>query len=432
MRTQFSEARLADPDVREVDQILRSCVHCGMCTATCPTYVLLGDELDSPRGRIYLAKGMLENDRPATPSVVKHIDRCLTCLSCMTTCPSGVHYAHLVDHARVHIEKTYVRPLPERLLRWMLATVVPNPKLFRLSLIGGRLGRPFARFLPGRLKGMVTMAPDRLSPPSDVDRPQVFAAEGPKRMRVALLTGCAQPVLRPEINAATVRLLTRHGCEVVIAAGAGCCGAIVHHMGWEERSRAAARANVAAWVRVMDGGGLDAVVFNASGCGVSLRDYGHLLRHEPEWAEPAAKVAAISRDVSELLVELGLKKPVVTTGQAVTYHTACSMQHGLGLRTQSKRLLGEAGFRVREPAEAHLCCGSAGTYSILQPELSMRLRDRKVANLEATEPEIIAAGNIGCLTHISGGTRVPMVHTVELLDWATGGPRPAPLDGRTW
>ena len=424
MRTQFSEARLADPDVKEANDILRNCVHCGFCTATCPTYVLLGDELDSPRGRIYLAKGMLESQKPATAHVVKHIDRCLTCLSCMTTCPSGVHYAHLVDRARVHIEKTYVRPLPERLMRRMLAMVVPNPKLFRLSLIGGALGRPFARFLPGRLKGMVAMAPAKLSAPSDVDKPQVFAAQGPKRMRVAMLAGCAQPVLRPEINEATVRLLTRHGCEVVIAEGAGCCGAIVHHMGWEEKSRAAARANVAAWTRVIDDGGLDAVVFNASGCGVSLKDYGHLLRHDPQWAEPAARISAISRDVSEVLVQLGLKKPAVKTGQVVTYHTACSMQHGLGLRTQSKLLLAAAGFEVREPAEAHICCGSAGTYSILQPELSMRLRDRKIANLEATGPEIIAAGNIGCLTHISGGTTLPMVHTAELLDWATGGPKP--------
>ena len=424
MRTRFSQARLADPDIKEVNDILRTCVHCGFCTATCPTYVLLGDELDSPRGRIYLAKNMLENDKPATAQVVKHIDRCLTCLSCMTTCPSGVHYAHLIDQARVHIEKTYVRPLPERFMRWILATMVPNPTLFRLSLIGGWLGRPFAGLMPGRLKGMVAMAPAKLSGPSSVDKPQVFPAQGPRRKRVALLSGCAQPVLRPEINEATVRLLTRHGCEVVVAEGAGCCGAIVHHMGREEDSRAAARVNIAAWTKVMDGGGLDAVVFNASGCGVSLKDYGHLLRHDPEWAEPAARISAISKDVSELLVELGLKKPVVATGRAVTYHTACSMQHGLGLRGQSKQLLADAGFDVREPAEGHLCCGSAGTYSILQPELAMRLRDRKVANLEATEPEIIAAGNIGCLTHIGGGTKVPMVHTVELLDWATGGPKP--------
>ncbi len=427
MRTEFTDAQLADAGVKEANDILRSCVHCGMCTATCPTYLLLGDELDSPRGRIYLAKTMLESGKPATRGVVKHLDRCLTCLSCMTTCPSGVHYAHLVDRARVHIEKTYTRPLPERLLRRLLATVVPNPTLFRLSLMGGWLGRPFQRFMPGRLKGMVGMAPAKLAKPSHVDKPQVFAAEGPRRMRVALLSGCAQPVLRPEINEATIRLLTRHGCEVVVAKGAGCCGAVVHHMGQEKASQAAARANVAAWTREMDSGGLDAVVFNASGCGVSLKDYGHLLRADPKWSDAAGHISAISKDISEILLELGLNKRTVPTGQVVSNHTACSMQHGLGLRTQSKQLLSEAGFEVREPAEGHICCGSAGTYSILQPELADRLRERKVGNLEATGPEIIAAGNIGCITHISGATHLPVVHTVELLDWATGGRKPQAL-----
>lgn len=427
MRTHFTDAQLADASVQEANDILRTCVHCGMCLATCPTYLLLGDELDSPRGRIYLAKTMLESGKPATPGVVKHLDRCLTCLSCMTTCPSGVHYAHLVDRARVHIEKTYTRPLPERMLRRLLATVVPNPTVFRLSLIGGWFGRPFQRFLPGRLKGMVGMAPAKLAKPSPVDKPQVFPAEGARRMRVALLSGCAQPVLRPEINEATVRLLTRHGCEVVVAKGAGCCGALVHHMGREKASRAAARANVAAWTRELNRGGLDAVVFNASGCGVSLKDYGHLLRDDPRWGRAAARISELSKDVSEIMLKLGLDKPAVPTGQVVTYHTACSMQHGLGLRTQSKQLLSEAGFEVREPAESHICCGSAGTYSILQPDLADRLRDRKVGNLEATQPEIIAAGNIGCITHIAGATGVPVVHTVELLDWATGGRRPKAL-----
>ncbi len=427
MRTRFTEKQLADAGVKEANDILRTCVHCGMCLATCPTYLLLGDELDSPRGRIYLAKTMLESGGPATPAAVKHLDRCLTCLSCMTTCPSGVHYAHLVDRARVHIEKTYTRPLPERLLRRLLAIVVPNPVIFRLSLMGGRLGRPFQRFMPGRLRGMVEMAPAKLAKPSRVDKPQVFPAAGKRRMRVALLSGCAQPVLRPEINEATLRLLTRHGCEVVVAKGAGCCGAIVHHMGHEKASQAAARANVAAWTRELHRGGLDAVVFNASGCGVSLKDYGHLLRDDSRWARPAARISALCKDVSEILLTLGLHKPTVQTGQVVSYHTACSMQHGLGLRTQSKQLLSEAGFKVREPAEPHICCGSAGTYSILQPELADRLRARKIGNLEATAPEIIAAGNIGCITHISGATELPVLHTVELLDWATGGQKPQAL-----
>jgi glycolate oxidase iron-sulfur subunit len=428
MQTHFAPARLADPEIAEANDILRTCVHCGFCLATCPTYLILGNEMDSPRGRIYLAKEMLEADAPASAQVVKHLDRCLTCLSCMTTCPSGVHYGHLVDKARVHIENTYTRPWHQRALRRMLATVVPNPALFRMSLAMGSLARPLQRLMPGKLKGMLTMAPRRMPPKSDVDRPQVFAPLGPRRKRVALFNGCAQQVLKPEINEATVRVLSRHGCEVYVPEGQGCCGAIVHHMGRDADSKAAARANLAAWRRLEERGPLDAVVFNASGCGVSLKDYGHLLREEPDLAEDALRLSAKCRDVSEILVELGLNEPVAETrGRAVTYHMACSMQHGLGLRTQSKALLTAAGFTVREPAEAHICCGSAGTYSILEPDLAGQLRGRKVANLEATAPEIIAAGNIGCITHIAQGTEVPVVHTVELLDWATGGPKPAIL-----
>lgn len=427
MRTLFSPDKLADPDIHEANEVLRKCVHCGFCLATCPTYLLLGNELDSPRGRIYLAKDMLESGKPATAKVARHFDRCLTCLSCMTTCPSGVEYVRLVDLGRTYIEKTYRRPLGERLLRRMLATLVPRPSLFRLAALGGWLGRPFARLLPGRLKGMVAMAPSRLTGPSPVDRPQVFPAAGERRKRIALLPGCAQQVLRPEINEATVRLLTRHGCEVVVAPGSGCCGAVDHHLGREEAACVLARANVRAWKREMEGEGLDAVVFNASGCGVLVKDYGHLLRKDPEWAEAAAMVAALARDVSEIAVELGLAQPTSGTGQTVTYHTACSMQHGLGLRTQAKQLLADAGFEVREPAEAHICCGAAGTYAVLEPELSQRLRERKVGNLEATGPEIIASGNIGCITHIAAATEVPVLHTVELLDWATGGPKPPAL-----
>jgi glycolate oxidase iron-sulfur subunit len=427
MRTSFSEAALADPRMREANDILRTCVHCGFCLATCPTYLLLGDELDSPRGRIYLAKEMLEGGRPPTAPVVKHLDRCLTCLSCMTTCPSGVHYGHLVARARSHIEETYVRPWPDRLLRRLLATVVPSPFLFRVTSLAGWLARPFARLMPGRMQAMLASAPNRIGAPSWVDRPQVVAAEGTRRKRVALLSGCAQQVLRPEINEATVRLLTRHGCEVVIAEGIGCCGGIWHQLGWEERVIAAAKANVAAWWRLVEDGGLDAIVFNASGCGVSLKEYGYLLRDDPEWAKRAARISALCKDISEVLIDLGLKPAILETGQAVTYQLACTMQHGLGLRTQAKALLARAGFEVREPAENHICCGSAGVYGILQPELSAALRDRKVAHIEATRPEIVATGNIGCITHLEAATRVPVVHTVELLDWATGGPKPVAI-----
>jgi glycolate oxidase iron-sulfur subunit len=425
MQTHFSLAQLADADTREADKILRACVHCGFCTATCPTYVLLGDELDGPRGRIYLIKEMLEKAQPATAAVVKHIDRCLSCLSCMTTCPSGVHYQHLVDQARHHIERTYRRPPAERMLRSLLATVLPRPGLFRLALHAAALARPLARFLPGRLGVLAALAPRRLPRRSRVDRAQVFPAAGMRRKRVALLTGCAQPVVAPEINEATVRLLTRHGCEVVVAAGAGCCGGLTHHMG--RPSLGFARANIDAWSREIDKGGLDAVVINASGCAVTVRDYGYLLREDQAYATKAARISALTRDLSELMAELGLGAPTVATGRRVAYHAACSLQHGLGVRAQPKALLAQAGFTVLEIPEAHLCCGSAGTYNMLQPEIAGALRARKVANIESLGAEMVVAGNVGCITQIAQGTALPVLHMAELLDWATGGPLPPAL-----
>ncbi|WP_022729460.1 glycolate oxidase subunit GlcF [Fodinicurvata sediminis] len=428
MQTNFSLAQLADPDTRESEQILRNCVHCGFCTATCPTYVLLGNELDSPRGRIYLIKDMLENDKPASEKVVTHIDRCLSCLSCMTTCPSGVHYMHLVDHARKHIAETYQRPLPDRSLRKLLATVLPYPGRFRLALIGAQLARPLAGLLPGRLRTMIDMAPRKLPSPSPVDRPQVFPAEGTLRARVALLNGCAQQVLSPAINEATVRLLTRMGVEVVVAQGAGCCGALVHHMGQEDPALASARANIDAWNRLKESeGGLDAVVVNASGCGTTVKDYGFMLREDPDYAKAAAEISNMTKDISELLAELDLPQPVRPTGQRVAYHSACSLQHGQQVRQPPKSLLQAAGFEVVEPAESHICCGSAGTYNLTQPVIANQLKDRKVGHLQRTGAEIVASGNIGCITQIASGAEMPVVHTVELLDWATGGPRPDAL-----
>ena len=427
MQTNFSVAQLADPDIKEADKILRACVHCGFCTATCPTYVLLGDELDSPRGRIYLIKDMLEKDRPADERTVKHVDRCLSCLSCMTTCPSGVHYMHLVDQARAHIDETYQRPLIDRALRKVLAIVLPRPGLFRLALIGALLGKPFARILPARLAAMLTLAPAALPSPSPSSEPRLYAAEGETRMRVALLTGCAQQVLAPQINEATIRLLTRHGCEVTVAARAGCCGALTHHMGQEESAHAFAKANIGAWNALYGGKGPDRVVINASGCGTTVKDYGYMFRTDPAWAEPAARVSTATRDISELLTELGLQKPAQPSGLVVAYQSACSLQHGQKVTTAPKALLAAAGFVVKDVPEAHLCCGSAGTYNLLQPEIAGRLRNRKVANIESVRPQVIASGNIGCMTQIAGGTTIPVVHTVELLDWATGGPMPAAI-----
>ena len=437
MQTNFSITQLADSAMAESEKILRTCVHCGFCLATCPTYQILGDELDSPRGRIYQIKEMFESGRDAPETVVTHVDRCLSCLSCMSTCPSGVHYMHLVDHARAHINETYDRPLHDKALRWVLKTVLPNPALFRLALIGAMIGRPLAPLLPAgvmfdRLKAMLSLAPQRLPPPSAVDRPQVLPPDGPRRKRVAILTGCAQPVLDPEINEATVRLLNRHGVEVVVAEGVGCCGALTHHMGEEAPALRSAKANIDAWWReTIDGGGpgLDAIVITTSGCGTTIKDYAFMLRDDPAYSDKAAAISALTRDLTEFLGDHGLMDPVIETGHRVTYHSACSMQHGQQIKTQPIDLLKAAGFKVRQPADAHLCCGSAGTYNLLQPDLATTLRNRKVGTLERTKPEIIAAGNIGCMTQIGTGTSVPIAHTASLLDWATGGPKPLALAG---
>ncbi|NNE87541.1 MAG: glycolate oxidase subunit GlcF [Silicimonas sp.] len=423
MQTTFTDEQLKIPAIARSNEILRSCVHCGFCTATCPTYQVLGDELDSPRGRIYLIKDMLENDRPADAKTVKHIDRCLSCLACMTTCPSGVHYMHLVDHARAHIEKTYKRPVFERILRWTLAKVIPNPMLFRVALLGAKIGRPFAFLVPdARLKAMLEMAPKKIPPVSRNDDPQVFPAQGERKKRVALMTGCAQKALNTDINDATIRLLTRLGCDVVVAKGMGCCGALVHHMGKEDESHSAAANNIRAWIAEDAIDKLDAIVINTSGCGTTVKDYGHMFRNDA-MAEDAAKVSDLAMDVSELLMQLDLPEGA-DREMRVAYHAACSLQHGQQIKTYPKDLLKRAGFEIVEPADSHLCCGSAGTYNLMQPEISGQLKARKIKTLEAKEPDIIAAGNIGCMMQIGGGTKVPVVHTVQLLDWATGGPKP--------
>ncbi|TGS09549.1 glycolate oxidase subunit GlcF [Mesorhizobium sp. M2E.F.Ca.ET.209.01.1.1] len=429
MQTNFSLAQLADPHVAESEKILRKCVHCGFCTATCPTYVTLGNELDSPRGRIYLIKDMLENARPADKEIVTHIDRCLSCLACMTTCPSGVNYMHLVDHARAHIQETYKRPLLDRLTRAMLAFVLPYPSRFRAALKLAGLGRPFIGLfekLPALkpVAAMLKLAPSSLPPVSPKASPGVHAGQGTKRGRVAILTGCAQSVLDPAINDATISLLTRLGVEVVVPEGEGCCGALVHHMGREDQALASARRNVDAWTRAIEQGGLDAIIITASGCGTTIKDYGFMLRLDPAYADKAARVSALAKDVTEYLATLDLPEPVRKPGMIVAYHSACSMQHGQRITRQPKELLAKAGFVVREPREGHLCCGSAGTYNILQPDISAKLRDRKVRNIEATGAEIVATGNIGCITQIASAARLPVVHTIKLLDWAYGGPKP--------
>jgi glycolate oxidase iron-sulfur subunit len=430
VQTRFSPEQLKDPAIAESERILRACVHCGFCTATCPTYVLLGDELDSPRGRIYLIKDMLEHDRPATAEVVKHIDRCLSCLACMTTCPSGVHYMHLVDHARVHIERTYRRPRGERLLRAFMAGILPNPRLFRPLVAVARLARPFGPLMSllglKRLAAMLRLAPRR--PAHRVT--QAFPTVAPERRkgRVAILDTCVDQVLAPAINAAAIRVLTRHDIEVARVSQVGCCGALVHHMGRERDALAAARRNIDAWTREIDAGGLDAILITASGCGTTVKDYGFMLRDDPAYATKAQRIASLTKDISEYLVTLALNPPVRDSRLIVAYHAACSLQHGQAVVREPTRLLAKAGFAVREVPEGHLCCGSAGTYNMLQPRIARRLAARKAANIEKVEPDVVATGNIGCMTQIATATAIPVVHTVELVDWATGGPVPESLE----
>ena len=429
MQTNFSPAQLKNPATAEAEKILRACVHCGFCNATCPTFVLLGDELDSPRGRIYLIKDMLEQNRPADALTVKHVDRCLSCLACMTACPSSVNYMHLVDGARSHIEKTFVRPLADRLFRAFLGAVLPYPNRFRFALAAAPLARPFNSFYPRfgrtgrRLAAMVRLAPRRIRQ-ADCPRSGVIFPAGPPIARIALACGCVQQVLRPDINAAAIRLLTRFGIKTVLAKGESCCGALLHHLGKEAGALAQARANIDVWSREIEGHGLDAILITASGCGTMIKDYGFLLRDDPAYAAKAARVSALAKDVTEFLGLLDLPEPAQPCGLTVAYHSACSMQHGQRIDALPRRLLTQAGFAVREIPEGHLCCGSAGAYNILEAEIAMRLRGRKIANIIQIAPDLVATGNIGCIAQIASGTSIPVLHTIELLDFAHGGPTP--------
>lgn len=432
VETHFTPEQLKNPQLAEADGIIKSCEHFGFCTATCPTYVLLGDENDAPRGRIDLMRVMLENGGAPAAKTVGHIDRCLSCLACMTTCAVRVDYMHLVDRARVHIERHFRRPWPERLLRALLARLLPRPALFRFALKLARLARPLAPLLPGRLGNLMAMSPDILPAASEDLVPGVHAAEGPRRHRVALLAGCAQRVLAPQINAATLRLLVRHGCEVVVAPQAGCCGSLTLHMGREQEALAAARRNIDAWIGHIETDGLDAVLVNASGCGTTVKDYGHLLQHDAAYRDKARRVAALTLDISEFFDRIGLDMdgpPAALRRHAVAYHDACSLKNAQRVTEQPRRLLAAAGFLVRDVPEAQLCCGSAGTYNLLQPQIARQLGERKAAHVKSTGAQVLAAGNIGCMVQLGRHAGLPVLHTVELLDWATGGPRPGVLAG---
>ena len=423
MRTAFTADQLADPEFAASHAAIRKCVHCGFCQATCPTYVLLGDERDSPRGRIELIKAMLEAGGAPSKEAVRHVDRCLSCLACKTTCPSGVDYAQLIDHGRAHIEEHYRRPLPERWLRALIPAVLTRPGRLRAALALGRLARPLEPMLR-RLKFTSLAALLRLAP-EPVTGPHrgvgSYIAEGRARGRVALLQGCVEPAMAPAIREAAIRLLSRAGYDVELVAGEGCCGALSEHLGRADEARAMAAGNVRAWSRA---GPFDAIITTAAGCGTTLKAYGHRLADNPALAADAARAAGAARDILEFIDEVGLPPVVNRTALVVAYHAACSLQHGQGVTTAPARLLAGAGFEVRPIAEGHLCCGSAGVYNILQPKLATELRDRKAGHIAKTGAVVVAAGNIGCIAQLAPALAMPIVHPVELLDWATGGPRP--------
>lgn len=432
MQTRFTPAQLKNPRLAEAESILRRCIHCGLCTATCPTYVLLGDERDSPRGRITLMRSMFESGKAASQQVAHHLDRCLSCQSCVTTCPSGVDYVHLVGLARAHVQETGWRSPNQQLARRLLVAIVPNPKRLGLALWGARLSRPFRGLVRAvglkEIAAMLDIAPRSGVRRGKLARPGVAKARGVRRKRVALLPGCVQQVLRPEINDATIRLLTGLGVEVVIPEGQACCGAVVHDIGHEAEAHKAARKNVDAFSSLMRGEALDAIIINASGCGTMVKDYGHLLSRDQGYAERARRIVSLTKDVTEFLHDIGLGVPERWSGLRVAYHSACSMQHGQRIHEAPRALLRQAGYAVLDVPEGHICCGSAGTYNILQPEIANELRDRKIRNIESTEPDVVATGNIGCIAHLQRTSRRPVVHTVELLDWALGGACPKGLE----
>ena len=432
MQTNFTPEQLSDPTIADAEKILRRCVHCGLCTATCPTYVTLGDERDSPRGRIYAIKDMLERGIDAKPEVSTHIDRCLSCFSCMTTCPSGVDYMHLVEIARNHIEKTGQRSLKDRAVRKMLAAIVPHPRRFRWALKAAPLARPmlgaFRRLGLPELAAMIELAPKTRPKKPRFIGPGRAATKSERTGRVLLLAGCAQQVLRPEINDATIRLLARGGVDVIVSAGAGCCGALTGHIGMEAAAIESAKRNVDAWSKEIAKGPIDAILINASGCGTTVKDYGHLLARDPEYAERAAQVSALTKDVSEFLATHDIGAPQRWTSLKVAYHSACSMQHGQRITREPKALLKKAGYSVLDIPEGHLCCGSAGVYNILQSQIAAQLLERKAGHIKALRPDLVATGNIGCISQLSNGLDIPVVHTVELLDWSYGGPVPPGME----
>jgi len=431
MQTHFSKEQLKDKDNKSSEKILRKCVHCGFCNATCPTYQILGDELDGPRGRIYLIKDMIENNKPANEKIVKHIDRCLSCYSCMTTCPSGVNYMHLIDHGRSHIEKTYKRSFNERIIRDFLSSVLPNPTFFRIIAMLTLLIKPFKYIFPKKIREMINLMPIRF-PKKTLPKMKIYKVSKKKPVaRVALLTGCVQRIISPQINEATIRLLNRHDIEVIVPKGIDCCGSLNHHLGKSDLAHRTFKKNISVWYDEYLKNGLDAIISNTSGCGTTLKDYGFIFRSDENFKKKAKKISELTKDITEYLdenIKLDfIKRKNNDREYKIAYHSACSMQHGQKIHDVPINLIKKTGNKVFDIPDGHLCCGSAGTYNLLQNDIAKKLLRNKISNIEKIKPQFIATGNIGCITQISNGTNIPILHTVEIIDWYTGGFKPKAL-----
>ena len=428
METHFSKEQLKNNDNKSSEKILRKCVHCGFCNATCPTYEIFGNELDGPRGRIYLIKDMIEKNKPANETTVKHIDRCLSCYSCMTTCPSGVNYMHLIDHGRNHIEKTYKRPFLDRLIRYLLSITLSKSINFKIVFILTQFLRPFSLFFPKKIKEIISFMPNKL-PKKTIKKMQIYRSNKKKPVaRVALLTGCVQKVISPQINEATIRLLNRHGVEVIVSKGIDCCGSLNHHMGKQNIANETFKKNILIWYEEYLENGLDAIISNTSGCGTTLKDYGFIFRSDQDLKKKAKKISELTKDITEYLdenVKLNFIKNKENKLQyKIAYHSPCSMQHGQKVHEVPMNLIKKTGNKVYDIPDGHICCGSAGTYNLLQNDIAKKLLNNKILNIEKIKPQFITTGNIGCIKQIEHGTNIPILHTVEIIDWYTGGPKP--------
>ncbi len=427
MQTKFNKRQLQDSNIVESEKILRKCVHCGFCNSTCPTYLVAGDELDGPRGRIYLIKDMLENNKPANEKIARHIDRCLSCYACMTTCPSGVNYMHLIDHGRNHVEKTYKRPMYDRFIRYVLSIILPNPTIFKFLGYLIFFFYPFTYLLPPKMRKMIHFMPSSF-PTARYKNKECFSPEGKIYAKVALLTGCVQRVISPNINDASISILNRHGVEVHVPKTINCCGSLNHHLGKEESAQHYFVKNIEIWHKLYEEKKLDAILVNTSGCGTTLKDYGYILRDHPDKdiRRKAKIISELTKDVTEYLgknIKLNYKE--IPKKYKIAYHSACSMQHGQKVHQQPIDLLKKTGNEIVEIPDGHLCCGSAGTYNLIHTEMAQELLKRKVHNIDKVKPDFISTGNIGCITQISKGTNVPIIHTIEVLNWFTGGAKPS-------